>query len=349
MCDGLHGLTIPVLELLAAGVNLIVLHSLLGSPVSGSPQFWIKWEVDALGAHFVLKNDSSKSPMMALVHRLIMKSSAFKYFKPALLLCHTYGPANPGDSASRGNIAELHSLSSCLNFTLRELELPAGALSMIDDTVSANNLEQTGVSWMVQDFCRREPPALLPVRLGMKRPAASQLKQIQCSPAALRPIRGAKAPRQAVHDSYQVLLPARAKFEEPGFSAGPHAQVLLPVRSSAATPQQLLTAADRSDSLTLALHADTSRYSLAPHDPALLAQLCKTAHSLLARSYSASTCKRDAAAFARWAAYCRVVNTSPWRDDSAANSGADPVGFQRENVLLINFLISTQHSMECRP
>ena len=87
--DGLHGLTIPVMELLAAGVNLIVLFTLLGSPSSGSPQFWIKWEVDALAAHFVLKNDSSRTELMVLVHHLIIASDAFKYFRPALLLCHT--------------------------------------------------------------------------------------------------------------------------------------------------------------------------------------------------------------------------------------------------------------------
>ena len=370
--DGLHGLTIPVLELLAAGVNLIVLHSLLGSPVSGSPQYWVKWEVDALGAHFVLKNDSSRSPMMVLVHRLIMKSDAFKYFRPALLLCHTYGPANPGDAASRGNVKELHSLSSCLNFTLRELELPAVALSMIDDAVSANSMEQRSVSWMVHDFCRKEPPELLPVRTSVKgpaashdfcrdetpellpvrasvkRPAACQLERLQSSTAVLLPIRGTKASRQIVHDSYQIVLPARAKFEQPGLSLGPQAQVVIPIRANVAAPQ-LLAATDKSESLALALHADTSRYALAPHDPTLLAHLCKQAHGLLARSYSPSTCKRDAAAFARWAAYCRLVNTTPWRDDAAANSGTDPAGFQRECVLLINFLVSTQQSMGCRP
>ena len=61
--DGLLGVTIPVLELLAAGVNLEVLYQLLGRP-STPPNFWVRWEIDALGAHFVLLNDSAKSAMM---------------------------------------------------------------------------------------------------------------------------------------------------------------------------------------------------------------------------------------------------------------------------------------------
>ena len=58
--DGLQDITIPVLELLAAGVNLIVLHDLIHSPITGVPTYWVTWEIDALGAILTLKNDSAK-------------------------------------------------------------------------------------------------------------------------------------------------------------------------------------------------------------------------------------------------------------------------------------------------
>ena len=384
--DGLHGLTIPVLELLAAGLNLIVLYVLLGSPSSGAPQFWIKWEVDALAAHFVLKNDSASSEMMVFVHHLIISSDAFKYFEPALLLYHTYGPANPADAASRGNLQELHSLSSCLNYTLRELQLPPAAQQMIDAVVGASEAASTSQSWSVPGFCRQTPPAplpLLPVRASMKRVAL--VLPGGCPPARRRllPVRGRVAcdalqPAHLTSDESKpphqpssrpqvppVLVPVRASLvvqaqcpthlhqlpaaPQPTHPSGQQA-VLMPTRASL-VEQTVRTspALLRSEALTLALHKDESKYALAPGNPAVLAHLCLTAHDVLSKSYSLRTCKRDAACFAKWSAYCRTLGTSPWRDDAAANSGADPIGFQRENVLLINFLIHTQQVIQCRP
>jgi hypothetical protein len=369
--DGLHGLTIPVMELLAAGVNLIVLFTLLGSPSSGSPQFWIKWEVDALAAHFVLKNDSSRTEIMVLVHHLIISSDAFKYFRPALLLCHTYGPANPADAASRGNLEELHSLSSCLNYTLKELQLPSAAEEMIHDVVEANRTISSR-QVLSEHFSRHswDPPVLVPIRASVKRLAKTVPDGLPAAQRRLIPIRGRSSrpellPAHLTADPgvcdfesrLQRTIPARASLAEetPHPAALDKAALLehrelLPVRASLIERTQRVTPSLlRSEALTLALTGDTSKHALSPSNPAILAHLCQTAHALLSRSYSLRTCKRDAACFAKWSAYCRSLGTSPWRDDAMANSGADPIGFQRENVLWINFLIHTQQRIDCRP
>ena len=123
--EGLQGITIPVLELLAAGVNLVVLHHLMGCPRDDPPPCWVRWEIDALSGHFALCNESAKSEMMRAVHELIKQSEAFQYFKPALVVCHVYGPGNPGDAPSRGKIRELRVLASALRFNLKPLSLPA--------------------------------------------------------------------------------------------------------------------------------------------------------------------------------------------------------------------------------
>ena len=144
--EGLHGITVPVFELLAGGVNLSVLFKLLGYPSSEPPPMWVRWEIDALSSHFTLKNESAASDMMRFVHMLILQSVAFKYFKPALVLCHVYGPANPGDAPSRGKLQELHQLASALRFTLKPTELPDDAVEMIEKVVDANDLRLQGKS-----------------------------------------------------------------------------------------------------------------------------------------------------------------------------------------------------------
>ena len=59
LAEGLQGLTIPVLEFLAARVNLVVLHALMLFPISCSCPMWIRWEVDAITARFALRNHSA--------------------------------------------------------------------------------------------------------------------------------------------------------------------------------------------------------------------------------------------------------------------------------------------------
>ena len=118
-------------------------------------------------------------------------------------------------------------------------------------------------------------------------------------------------------------------------------------------PQQTLspafTAPHRNAQLFAHLQKDESPYALCPGQPSRLQNLCVTAQTLLSKSYSLRTCKRDAAAFKKYAALCRSFGTTPWRDDAAANSGADPVGHQREIILFINVLVHFQQTCKPRP
>jgi hypothetical protein len=70
---------------------------------------------------------------------------------------------------------------------------------------------------------------------------------------------------------------------------------------------------------------------------------------MLAKSYNARTSARDASAFKRFSLFCRSLNTSPWRDDTAANSGLDPAGHQRELMLMISALIHFHQAGAPRP
>ena len=131
-------------------------------------------------------------------------------------------------------------------------------------------------------------------------------------------------------------------------SEEPLAQKLKPLRPAtmATVPTAVL---DRSQQLAVALMTDSSIYALCPGNKLQLMSMCAAATGLLHRSYNLKTRTRDVAAFRKWAAYCRSIGTTPWRDDTNANSGADPVGHQREVVLAINAIVHYQQTAVARP
>jgi len=55
--------------------------------------------------------------------------------------------------------------------------------------------------------------------------------------------------------------------------------------------------------------------------------------------YAASTRLADEGYWKRWEAFCKSINTSPWRTDMAANSGQDPEGHQEEVFLLATAML----------
>jgi hypothetical protein len=61
--------------------------------------------------------------------------------------------------------------------------------------------------------------------------------------------------------------------------------------------------------------------------------------SLLARAYAPSTNAHDAGHWRAWERACAHLGASPWRIDTAANSGADPEGHAEEIYLLCMALI----------
>jgi hypothetical protein len=128
-------LTISPLELLASGVSLIVLFHHLGAPKTGSSTVWIRWCTDSLCGAFVLRKDAS-TPLMRHLRQLIVDTRAFRYFEPALILCHEFGPANPADAPSRNKIAKLQQICRSVSCASSELTLPDDATKLIDDTVS---------------------------------------------------------------------------------------------------------------------------------------------------------------------------------------------------------------------
>jgi hypothetical protein len=364
--DGLEALTIPVAELLAAGVSLEVLFDLLGAPDHGAPEFWLRWEIDALAGVFVLANDSAKSEVMRFTLDCIQASKAYKYFLPVLILCHLYGVINiASDAASRGLIDKLVALTRSFGGTLQEVQLPAAAMDLIDMVVAkAEEVLSPGGSpgvpsvrllskvEMALDITAANTPTsasflkvLIPVRNHGR--DTSSLVTVGVVKPGLVPARGSAS-----------VQPSTMRLEKGTSLLGgvTPPRVLLPVRAPVETtlPPQAPASPDaptRARAALLAEHlsGDLSKYALCRDQPDRLQAMCLTVDGLMANSFAASTEKRDALGWKRWCAYCRSLGTTPWRDDPAAVTGADSVAYRREVVLCVNFVVECHKTIRPRP
>jgi hypothetical protein len=358
--DGLEALTIPVAELLAAGVSLEVLFHLLGSPDHGAPEFWIRWEIDALAGVFVLAYDSAKSEVMRFTLGCIQASKAYKYFLPVLLLCHVYGVANvAADAASRGLINKLSLLTRSFGCSIHRVDLSAAAMELIDAVVSKAESVHSPAEAPGTPTIR----LLSQVEMSLDITAANTPDSASF-PKTLVPVRNHSDTSLlvSVGVTKRVLIPARGQVQQvllqradaPGAAVPP--KVLLPARASAntappPTAPERIGAPTQARAALLAEHlsGDLSRYAFCRSEPEKLQSMCLAVDSLMAGSFAASTEKRDQLGWKRWCAYCRSLGTTPWRDDPAAVTGADSVAYRREVVLCVNFVIECHKTINPRP
>jgi hypothetical protein len=344
----LEFLTIGALELFAAGLSLEVLYAILGSPTSGCPTVWVYWNVDALTGVFVLHNHSAQVPILRHIHACIQRSKAYQYLLPVLILCHKYGPANvAADAVSRGLLPRLRVLCRSLQCQQLFTELPPAAWALVAEV---SQFEGRPAYPYSVDRSRRAPNA--GVRIGdaaVPGPALS-VSYLQgrrsatlsgIAKARLLPVRPTVSSRFRVwgKPAESILIrPLRARTSlrpVPGVCR-PYRRVGLKVGPRHAAPEpepSTLLLADR-------LSVDHSEYALCRAQPERLQEMCGAAQDLMKEGFSFRTNKSDEAAFARWCVFCRSVQTTPWRNDVKANLGIDPLGNQRETLLMVNFIIS---------
>ena len=85
------------------------------------------------------------------------------------------------------------------------------------------------------------------------------------------------------------------------------------------------------------MRADSSRYALRPADSSVIDVACLRLVNLLQGHAPQTTRANEASNWKHWLAFCAHMNTSPWRDDAAANAGGE--GHEREiNVLALGLL-----------
>jgi hypothetical protein len=100
--------------------------------------------------------------------------------------------------------------------------------------------------------------------------------------------------------------------------------------------------------LFASLRNDPSPLALCPRDPQRLERVVSSISHYLSQAYAPSTIAKDRGYFRTWERICASLGTSAWRTDVAANTGRDPHGFQREQVLQCIALIEKWADMQPR-
>ena len=91
------------------------------------------------------------------------------------------------------------------------------------------------------------------------------------------------------------------------------------------------------EAMAESMRADSSRYALRPADSSVIDVACLRLVNLLQGHAPQTTRANEASNWKHWLAFCAHMNTSPWRDDAAANAGGE--GHEREiNVLALGLL-----------
>jgi hypothetical protein len=97
-------LDIPVLEAIAAVVNVVAAHEVLGGTDHLPIDICVEVHVDAQATAHVLIRGKARSKMMQLVHQMALQFPQFVDMLPFMLVEHCFGLGNvASDAASRGH------------------------------------------------------------------------------------------------------------------------------------------------------------------------------------------------------------------------------------------------------
>ena len=163
--------------------------------------------------------------------------------------------------------------------------------------------------------------------------------------------------RSATRAGTKVAPPAGNSYSSQAGHAAPTgpAASTKPAPSAAAIPGGSLRDAapatapsNRSQAMYESLRADTSRLRLRTGNDALLRALIDDCDELIDDGRPASTKRKDESHWRKWCDFCALLGTSPWRDDPAANSGADADGHRRECFLQAAFMMHAHKNMKPR-
>jgi len=119
---------------------------------------------------------------------------------------------------------------------------------------------------------------------------------------------------------------------------------------SAARVERMSRAAEgRAIQIVHAVQSDTSRWRLRPADDGELLAIARLLSAELESAAPANTLSNESSNWTHWEAWCSHMGTAPLRNDRAANSGADEVGYERETLLLAAALPFIHRRMRRRP
>ena len=115
------GLSIPVLEFIAAVVSLLTFRPTL--PQLDDKYHVLHLRVDALATPYVLTDDAASSPVLVALHSFLLDRQDYAEIAALLSCSHVYGVGNEmADAASRSNFDRLNRLAVQLRISPSQLE-----------------------------------------------------------------------------------------------------------------------------------------------------------------------------------------------------------------------------------
>jgi site-specific DNA-cytosine methylase len=320
-------LDIPILEAIAAVVNVIVAHDVLGGTDCLPAGACFEAHVDAQATAHVLLRGKARSPMMQMVHSIALQYTAFRDMLPFLVVKHCFGLGNvASDAASRGYDDVLQKIAAALSINLIKIEPPQVAILILEQCVLCVGKQKHEFCWGASGtrFGDADHPG--PIFQPMESRIASNENQGMVDSSV-------KAVKR--HGVFQPMESRQVRHR-----AEPQAPPVGAARSTAMYPR-----ADgplTPTSLARMLWNDNSGYSICSGNWEQLLECCDVALCTAAEAFAERTAAADIGHWRAWQQYCSSVRADPNRP---AIDPSDKLGFLREIVLLTNALV---HFMKTR-
>ena len=329
-------LDIPVLEAVAAVVNIVCAHQVMGGTGHLPEGVCFEAHVDAQATAHVLIKGKARAPMMQLVHAMALQIPEFVEMLPFLIVSHCLGLGNvASDAASRGYTRVLHIIAESLSLKLITMPPPAVAGLMLSVCLDCHR-----ASKLQHEFCW----GAAAVRFGEAAKPGPYFEPMQSCFATDTIDRGQAEVQPSPSKRRKHFVPwgtasAGAPAEQERMRQ-PRATVndFLP-RVNVPMPHGPMSSA----SLATALWRDCSDHAICSGNWEQLLQACEVALGIAGDAFAQRTSEADVGHWKAWSDYCKAMGTDPFRP--AIDPMNDRLSFLREVVLLVNALL---HFMKTR-
>lgn len=335
-------LHISILEAIAAIVNVVCVHKLMGGTDHLPPDTCVEVHVDAQATAQILIRGAARSPAMAHLHSLAMELPAFVEMLPFILILHVFGLGNiASDAASRGYDQVLEIIANSLGLKLTHLPEPELAWSLLDACVEWRTKQRHEHCWGDDGIrfgdANHPGPTFCPIQRGVD--------ATDCEPRFGVDAAQRAAGKRSFSDYQRESAVPSVSFAPLARQPDAEAAVLHPILQPSGLRVGQTTRApscrQRIDhisvnSLASALWADTSQFAICKGNFQQLVQACEVALSTAANAFSLRTSNQDKGHWKAWKKYCDTMGADPLRPP--VDPLTDRVGYLRELVLLVNAL-----------
>ena len=318
-------LDIPELEAIAAVVNVICAHRIMGGTDCLPEGTCFEAHVDAQATAHVLMKGRARAPMMQLIHMLALQFDGFKEMLPFLAVLHCFGLGNvASDAASRGYLGVLQRIAVALDLKVITVPPPEAALFILDECVKNAGKSRHEFCWGSAGIRFGESDKPGPIFQPLSSRVCDEIDRQGATNDQGRPSK-----RSRCFEPMGNSVEASLRKQEVA-SAAEVFPVLVQPSSRVDGPLNPVRLAG-------ILWSDPSEHAICRGDWSKLVECCEVALSTASDAFAQRTSEADSGHWRAWRQYCSTMGTAP--DRPAVDPSSDRRGFLREIVLLVNALM----------